>query len=803
MICLWNRKRRSHTSPRMRKCQTSPSRTRQCRLSPIFTKAKLANVAFVILLCVSSWLHSTLWEIKQDGSGDFTTIQDGIDASADADTVLVYPGAYYENINYNGKNITVGSLNLTTGEEQYIAQTIIDGNQDGSCVRVMSGEDSTATIQGFSITNGSGNPANYGPYGGGVYIRDSEFQIKNCIINTNTAKVGGGIYLRNSNLFIEGTKIMNNHAFTFGGAIFMINNSEIQFDSENLCDIYLNYASQGNDINKASSCPAMIVHVDTFTVAENSLYFINSTSSTGVPLNDVTLYANHAKIEQVYCDLYVSAEGDNSNSGLTIDEPLKNLNYALALLSGNSEEVYTVHAANGIYSKSMNQQCFPLNMPGNVSIIGESMEGVIWDAEEISSFINDRRAKANYIIKNISFVNGKENNIASAIRIDKGILPEPFITFENLSFIGCTRDNGYIISVASLRTLFINIKSINNQSGLVRFHKCSTYEPIIEMENIIIKDNLELIVPEPSAFIQMAIDANFSGPMYVIMKNAEITNNERYTYDPAFLTTAVMCITQGVNLYLVNSTIGNNLAPSGAAGGAILVVDSDNHVHIYNSILYGDNPHEIYIYNLYGPNNYSSVTVSHSLVEGGEAGIQNPWSWNQVYWLNGNLNEDPLWLGTGDFPYYLQPGSPCIDAGTLDLPAGIELPEFDLAGNPRIYGNTVDMGAYEWQGVGVEEPETTHLSPLTTHLSNYPNPFNPSTTIKLELAEAGKIELAIYNIKGQKVKTLLDCTTVAGTFNCIWNGKDSSGKRVSSGEYIAKLNVNGEEKAAHKILLLK
>ncbi|MBT4333173.1 MAG: T9SS type A sorting domain-containing protein [Candidatus Cloacimonetes bacterium] len=148
-----------------------------------------------------------------------------------------------------------------------------------------------------------------------------------------------------------------------------------------------------------------------------------------------------------------------------------------------------------------------------------------------------------------------------------------------------------------------------------------------------------------------------------------------------------------------------------------------------------------------------------------------------------------------------QSSSPCIDAGTLDLPAGIELPEYDLAGNPRIYGETIDMGAYEWQGVEAEEDEIVQIT--QTQISNYPNPFNPSTTIQLDLAESGKIELAIFNIKGQKVKTLMDAYSTKGHFEMVWKGIDDNKKKVASGQYFIKLKVNGEEKAISKCVLLK
>lgn len=88
-------------------------------------------------------------------------------------------------------------------------------------------------------------------------------------------------------------------------------------------------------------------------------------------------------------------------------------------------------------------------------------------------------------------------------------------------------------------------------------------------------------------------------------------------------------------------------------------------------------------------------------------------------------------------------------------------------------------------------------------LDNHPNPFNPSTTIEFSIQQDSKVELSIYNIKGQKIKTFAENEFTEGSHTIIWNGDNETSKPVSTGIYLYKLNINGKTEAVRKCMLLK
>jgi len=91
--------------------------------------------------------------------------------------------------------------------------------------------------------------------------------------------------------------------------------------------------------------------------------------------------------------------------------------------------------------------------------------------------------------------------------------------------------------------------------------------------------------------------------------------------------------------------------------------------------------------------------------------------------------------------------------------------------------------------------------PLTTALtSNYPNPFNPQTTIDFALAEAGVVELAVFDVRGRLIRELGLEYRPAGRYQVTWSGLDGAGHTVPSGTYFCRLIAAGESHTAKMML---
>ena len=93
--------------------------------------------------------------------------------------------------------------------------------------------------------------------------------------------------------------------------------------------------------------------------------------------------------------------------------------------------------------------------------------------------------------------------------------------------------------------------------------------------------------------------------------------------------------------------------------------------------------------------------------------------------------------------------------------------------------------------------------PPTFESHNYPNPFNPVTTIQYALPTATDVELTVYNVVGQAVRTLVAEHQCAGHYAVEWDATDDRGHSMSAGMYFYRLQAGGQFLAVEKMLLLK
>jgi hypothetical protein len=165
----------------------------------------------------------------------------------------------------------------------------------------------------------------------------------------------------------------------------------------------------------------------------------------------------------------------------------------------------------------------------------------------------------------------------------------------------------------------------------------------------------------------------------------------------------------------------------------------------------------------------------------------------------------------GELTGYTQPPGINFTISTTPIAGGIR-------GTVTLSGSIIDtliVGGQEllldnitaWQTVGIHDGESqeTMLPENFVLHQNFPNPFNPATTIRFEVPAGWNtpLTLQIFNLQGQLVKTLIDDVKLSpGTHGVVWDGKDSAGKQMSSGIYFSRLTSGGFG-AVKKMLVAK
>jgi len=116
-----------------------------------------------------------------------------------------------------------------------------------------------------------------------------------------------------------------------------------------------------------------------------------------------------------------------------------------------------------------------------------------------------------------------------------------------------------------------------------------------------------------------------------------------------------------------------------------------------------------------------------------------------------------------------------------------------MIGDSVIKTDTIRNGSFEITDIitAIENEQRTIPKNFTLE-QNYPNPFNPSTTIQYNLTNTSSVILEVYNILGQKVKTLVNTTQNAGVHSVVWDGTNDNNERISSGVYIYREIVHNQ-----------
>lgn len=271
---------------------------------------------------------------------------------------------------------------------------------------------------------------------------------------------------------------------------------------------------------------------------------------------------------------------------------------------------------------------------------------------------------------------------------------------------------------------------------------------------------------------------------YAMLIGNLITNNIALPDSNAGGNGGGICCKDSADILITNCTISDNEAEN---GGGIFIRTTSNPT-LTNSIIWWNYPNQVYL-----NDDDCDPDFYYCDVAGGTIGFDGDGAGDEYFGdYEYNIYDIPNFVNEGEHPYALNSSSSCIDAGDSDT-SGLYLPIVDIAEYVRIQNDRIDMGAYEYGNMtGIPTSDGINAPAVMTLYPNFPNPFNPVTTITYDLAVDSHVTLKIYNPLGQAVKTIHENQPqFSGRYYTKWAGTDDAHREVPSGIYFYRLTVNG------------
>ncbi|MDO9576796.1 MAG: right-handed parallel beta-helix repeat-containing protein [Candidatus Cloacimonadales bacterium] len=682
--------------------------------------------------------------------------------------------------------------------------------------------------------------------GGGIYINlSSNLEITNCEISNNAACYGGGIYIWESSPILSGLTIKRNHARSDGGGMI--------FSGENTCPTLESSTILNNSCNYDGGgiyfCSGSVPIISNVTITGNSCLDYEGAEGGGIScwganpvLNNVSIIENFSVDNGggISCSHNSSIIANNliiyrniaewSGGGICVSNTTINLSGVTIsenVTSGNGGGIYFGHSAVAVFDP-VNRCNIYCNIDTNNNIGNDLSAYNLTDVDVIvdTFTVMIPNNYYSYPLENFTFdiLNAKIEQIYDDLFVspagsdgNSGLTPDdPFLTITHaLSMIAADSLEAHTIHLANgiyspsqtgetfpvVPHNYISIVG-TQQDSVVLDGESADYLIIINGSENVTAKNLTLKnftynairLEESNATIENLIITENELSYYsaIHSSGSEYILNRVLLYDNQYEVWSVVIESSDDNLSILNSTFYNN--EIGTGGSCIDATESN--VSIVNSIFYNCG-NTICRSLSWSP---SFLNITYCDIENGIEAIVVDFG-AELNWLDGNIDADPLFVdpNTGDFN--LSENSPCIDAGTAYFEWNGEV-ILDMDEN-EYYGNAPDMGALEWFGT----PVSDELEVVSYELCNFPNPFNPDTKIQFSIPIDSKVELAVYNIKGQKVKQLINDQLAAGQHSVVWNGTDESGKQSASGIYFCKVKAEVEGKTkfekTRKMMLLK